>query len=440
MAIIGARGSGKTALVDLIAQAGKSSAPTLVDQSFLSRAATIVRGATVEATWTDGPDSSTPLDSTPSATPEVHYLTQQFVDRLCSSVGQSDELLEEIKRVVFLAHEPASRLGADNFDGLVELRSNETRLAVEALNQRLDRLSQDLLVERNWYQRQSVLARDLAQVEQDLSKAEKARQELIKPGGRTVRVAYTRLTASISEREQQLQTLGKLVQTLQSLRAEVVRYQHETLPRLLADLQRVYESSGLTDADWSGFRMVFAGKPLETIDERCIEVREKIDEAKQRSGLAPAAAHTAVQLQTCALDALKAALTAVGEQIGADRRNIQRLQRLNNLLETQSAKREQLRKDSERATQSATRIQGIVDERATLYGRFIELIIEQCDILNDLYKPLEGSLSASPSSARKLSLRVVRSVNVDEWARRGEDLLDLRGTRLGPRCASAGRA
>ena len=79
--------------------------------------------------------------------PDVHYLTQQFVDRLCSSVAESDELLDEIKRVVFLAHEPESRLGADDFDSLVELRSSETQLAVEALNQRLDRLSREVLVD-----------------------------------------------------------------------------------------------------------------------------------------------------------------------------------------------------------------------------------------------------------------------------------------------------
>lgn len=72
---------------------------------------------------------------------EVHYLTQQFVDRLCSSVAESDDLLDEIKPVVFLAHPPESRLGADSFTALVRLRNSETQAAVQSLSQRLDQLS-----------------------------------------------------------------------------------------------------------------------------------------------------------------------------------------------------------------------------------------------------------------------------------------------------------
>ena len=46
--------------------------------------------------------------------------------------------------------------------------------------------------------------------------------------------------------------------------------------------------------------------------------------------------------------------------------------------------------------------------------------------MSDLYAPLADRLSGASSSARKLSLRVVRSVDVDAWAQAGEQLLDLR--------------
>jgi hypothetical protein len=46
--------------------------------------------------------------------------------------------------------------------------------------------------------------------------------------------------------------------------------------------------------------------------------------------------------------------------------------------------------------------------------------------LNELYEPLAVKLQAASTSARKLRLRVTRSVDVDAWAADGEDLLDLR--------------
>ena len=162
VAIIGARGSGKTALADLIAHAGDSPFPSDGSQSFVNRARPFLGTAQVTAKWSDGSQSGRCLTDRPDDLPDVHYLTQQFVDRLCSSVAESDELLEEIKRVVFLAHEPEARLGADDFDSLVQIRSSETQLAVQSLNQRLDRLSQQVQVERNWYRRRTSLERDLA--------------------------------------------------------------------------------------------------------------------------------------------------------------------------------------------------------------------------------------------------------------------------------------
>jgi hypothetical protein len=65
-------------------------------------------------------------------------------------------------------------------------------------------------------------------------------------------------------------------------------------------------------------------------------------------------------------------------------------------------------------------------ERAKLYERFFELITEQCDILADLYAPLDAKLEGASNSASKLRLKVVRSVDVDKWACDIEGLLDLR--------------
>ena len=101
VAIIGARGSGKTALADMIA-AGCDSIPEDnwlaeedVNPSFLMRARSLLGGGKVKVNWAAGESEIRALDGSdsggPASYPRVRYLSQQFVEELCSSSGMTDE-------------------------------------------------------------------------------------------------------------------------------------------------------------------------------------------------------------------------------------------------------------------------------------------------------------------------------------------------------------
>jgi AAA domain, putative AbiEii toxin, Type IV TA system len=426
VAIIGARGSGKTALADLIAHGGDSPFPMQSSQSFLSRAGAHLGSGEVTLRWSDEAESRRSLDVLPEDLPEVHYLTQQFVDRLCSSEAESDELLEEIKRVVFLAHEPESRLGAHDFDTLAELKSSATRRAVAALEQQLDELSQDLFTERSWYRRRGPLQRELAKAIVDLQKTETARQNLIKPGGKDRAEYYTRLGAEITLRQKRIQDLDRQLQSYRKLGLEVERYRTQVLPRVVQEIRQSFEPGILTEGEWEQFVPQFAGDPAAVVRQRIASQQTSIRQVAEGERVPPVQGATAEDLRKCGLDALKREHEQVGQLIGVDQKNQQRLKQLNDLHKTEETRRQRLEEDLKRASESPQRLAAVLEERAKLYGQFFELIIEQCRILSDLYAPLADRLSGASSSARKLSLRVVRSVDVDAWAQAGEKLLDLR--------------
>ena len=118
IAIIGARGSGKTALADMIAAGCDSisaeawAGDETANPSFLVRARSLVAEGRVKITWAAGDPSTRFLNGSdandPMSYPCVRYLSQQFVEDLCSSNGMTDDLLQEIERVIFEAH-PRSR-------------------------------------------------------------------------------------------------------------------------------------------------------------------------------------------------------------------------------------------------------------------------------------------------------------------------------------------
>ena len=100
--------------------------------SFLVRACSLLGGAQVKIVWQAGEASVRALDG--SAAPEVtyaraRYLSQQFVEELCSASGATDALIREIERVIFESHPLAERGGALDFSELLELRASRFRQA-----------------------------------------------------------------------------------------------------------------------------------------------------------------------------------------------------------------------------------------------------------------------------------------------------------------------
>ncbi len=130
VAIIGARGSGKTALADIIAAGCDSYAESDERPSFLARAREYLTGAKVALQWLSGDAVSRPLDApinrSADAYPRVRYLSQQFVEELCSIEGMP-ALIKEIERVIFEAHPSLERDGAVDFEELLERRARQFR-------------------------------------------------------------------------------------------------------------------------------------------------------------------------------------------------------------------------------------------------------------------------------------------------------------------------
>ena len=158
VAIIGARGSGKTALADMIAAGCDSVAPAVwsddgaVRPSFLSRAKPLLGSGRVKLTrgagavvtrYLDGRDANDPFSY-----PSARYLSQQFVEDLCSAAGASEGLVNEIERVIFESHSLENRDGALDFETLRGHRTHRFQLSrereVEAIGATSNRISDEL--------------------------------------------------------------------------------------------------------------------------------------------------------------------------------------------------------------------------------------------------------------------------------------------------------
>ncbi len=137
-AVIGKKGSGKSALVDIIALCGKSNIETR-DYSFLTNTKfrknhTIAKKYEGTLHWASAEQVVMDLDSEVdrAVDPErVKYLPQSFVEEICNEHGVSPLFQNEINKVIFSYVPDEKRLGALSLDELIRIRADAINAAVE---------------------------------------------------------------------------------------------------------------------------------------------------------------------------------------------------------------------------------------------------------------------------------------------------------------------
>lgn len=115
VSIVGQKGSGKSALAELIAYAA-GSWQTEGKESFLTRAGEHIEGLTVKLIWADDSESEIRFWDNQSGANEVRYLSQRFVEHLCSEDNIGSELVREIESVIFSTINPTDTLNASSFE------------------------------------------------------------------------------------------------------------------------------------------------------------------------------------------------------------------------------------------------------------------------------------------------------------------------------------
>ena len=121
--IIGEKGSGKTAVADLVAFTSGASVSVDSQSSFIAKGRLHLENVETTVIWGAGAPTTAKLATKPfvSQRPLVRYLSQDFVERLCSTDYEGRELQEAIEEVVFSHLDEVNREG---FSSFAELRAS----------------------------------------------------------------------------------------------------------------------------------------------------------------------------------------------------------------------------------------------------------------------------------------------------------------------------
>jgi len=438
VAIIGARGSGKTALADVLAAGCDALPEVLSKQSFLVRAAEHLDEASVRVTWGDSEVVTRPLlvgaDHDPERYPRARYLSQQFVEALCSADGMTDALLYEVQRVVFESHKVSDREGAVDFDDLLLIRGTRYRQARAREDHALATISEAIGIELEKWKAVGSYRTQVTEKEQLITRMTEDRSKLVAKGSEERLARLVQLTAAADVVRSYVRYFSQQEQQLLMLQDEVADERIRVGPERLRLGKQRHAASHISEDDWPAFLLEFKGPVDNLLNSYLSAARRSCSswkgaEVRPESITEPLIAPDA-ELEKQSLSLLEAEIGRLQTLVSLDRSTAEKFVSLSKRLVEEGELLARLKDKLSDAEGAKQRAQDLVVQRQSAYERAFDAIIDEQNVLADLYQPIRTRLAASSGTLNKLSFAVVRTVDVARWASQGERLLDLR--RVGP--------
>ena len=152
IAIIGNKGSGKSALADIMALVGNTHNGKhfsfLDDKKFRTKNGKIASQFEGELIWADGTTVKRGLEQDAILTqPEaVKYLPQQYLEKICTQLpsGEQTEFEKELRKVIFSHISDADRHGKASLDALIDYKTEEIKETLAQHRQEMTRTNAEI--------------------------------------------------------------------------------------------------------------------------------------------------------------------------------------------------------------------------------------------------------------------------------------------------------
>jgi energy-coupling factor transporter ATP-binding protein EcfA2 len=445
VAIIGARGSGKTALADVIAAGCDAISPTgwnadeHISPSFLARARKLIGNASTTLTWGGGARVTRDLDGSDAnghmTFPRARYLSQQFVEELCSAKGVSDGLVDEIERVIFESHSQSDRDWALDF---AELRDHHTSRFQQAREREADAIaaiSDRIATEFEKERLVATLTTQVGQKKKLIADYTADRAKLVVKGTDAQVIRHTRLSEVAQTLRNKIQSFGNQRRTFVALQDEVLSMRATGAPEMLRQARARHGASGMSDQQWDEFLLIYKGD----VDKSLTAYVAWADgEVRKLKGVPPPSGNPNVSLipndadlSALPLAPIAAEMTRLEALFSADKVVRDQYAALTGRIALENSALQTLETRLTDAQGAAVRRKDLQSERDDTYGRVFEAIINEQNALAGLYAPLMVRLAASSGTLKKLSFAVTRIADVQAWGSVAEEeLLDRR--KAGP--------
>ncbi|HVU17385.1 MAG TPA: AAA family ATPase [Candidatus Didemnitutus sp.] len=434
--MIGARGSGKTALVDLIAAGAQALPAKLSDSSFLKRATSeqdLIGNARVEETWGNGEKRESNFGPAEydfiEPEPEVRYLSQQFVDDLCSASGIATALREEIERVIFDQTEKTQRYDTASFSALASLSLEPILFRRRELADSIADFSKEIAAEERWIEQLKGLKEQHAKLKAVIVNRKIELGKLLPKGMEARTKRLLALDEACTAAESRIETLNKRLRAIENLRAALDLETKTEEPSRFSKLQRQYADAGLTAPQWQTLKRVYAGDTGAALDASKSEATAAIGLIENGDPTKPVNIAVA-PIPDWHLVALRTEREKVKKEVGIDGEQQRKYDLLTKTIATEDAQLKTLAANVATAEGAKVRKEALIQSRRDTFQSLFETYLDEAAALATLYGPLHDQLKGATGALARLRFTVKRMIDLPKWLEAGKELLDLRKTTI----------
>ena len=291
VAVIGNKGSGKSALADSLGLIGNS--PREPHFSFLHvdkfRRPRERKAEEFQASlhWLSGDVDTRRLSDNidPTSVETVKYIPQNYLEAICNEVagGEGSEFDKELKSVIFSHVPDDQRLECDSFDELMDFRTNETHEHIALLQRKLRDLNESIVAlnARLTEEHRQGLEQKLKHKQAELAAHVKAKPEEIRPPEKDPAVEdhNAKLASEIEQVRAEVEKVDAALAEITTKNRQVLRREAlaEKLRAKLDNLQRTFDdfAASCSECEELGIDL----KDIVTFEIRLAKVEDIITDA-----------------------------------------------------------------------------------------------------------------------------------------------------------------
>lgn len=417
VSIIGGKGSGKTAMLDLIAF-GADAWDGTVGESFLKKAIRSLSGAQVTLKWKGGEEVKHPINMLLSQNeePRVKYLSQKFVEDLCSNDQDGRDLVREIEKVVFEYIEETDKHGCADFDELKREKLDAIRDQRKSITREIEDLNSQIEKDISFISSKDDKQSKLSELNKEKEGLLKQKPDLNTEEEKNAEQKLIQLRLEKHETDEKISLLKSRVDKTESIRLKITSFTRQ-MDTFYSDIQQDLIDAALPEDVRGNFKPIFKGETESLLSKNSDILKEKI------SSLVGKEDDNYPEQKT--QKAIATSISGFEERLSADKakqEKILKTQRRISLIDKECSK---LLKEISDIDENRTQFLVAKENKrwSSLSGYFDNLKLEQ-EVLSELYSPLDIYLGVSSEEKRSLSFYIQWLVGLERWANKGEGLLN----------------
>lgn len=436
VAVIGGRGSGKSALVEMIAYATGAfidGEDTFINKAKKHRSRSIA-GTEIEVKWRDGSVSNGVVGGKVDLSQRVQYLPQKYVEKIVDP-EDSKELTAQIERVVFDALGDASRQGASSFTEL------QTQVVSPVTH------SKDSIVSDLFSKNQSIntMRKELAAIPQkqgDLKKAKETIEAMTKSLPKLSKEdeeVHKKLEKLESERfsiEQKIAEIRSTLNSVEELDTRSADYL-EKIGQIEQWLSKALTKLGIDEVIVDQLKFSFDKELLQkTVEKLRKDLAQNVETLKKgkKDDVAKLLGKAEKDLQFANFEAYNAEIETQQKKLKAHQTSRARYAAIKERIQQLTRKNEALAKEIDGLLKvTKPELEKALVERQDMYASYFELVVKEKELTEGLYQPLEEALAqgdGKDSSESRLKFTAKVIYELKEQLDAGLNIIDR--TKKGP--------